>query len=82
MSLMIECPNCGKRPLTEFLYGEIPEVPESMTDADARDIDRAFMLKNVEGVQVEAWFHVGGCRRWVKLFRDTRTDQFVKPPEN
>ncbi|MCB0226467.1 MAG: sarcosine oxidase subunit delta, partial [Anaerolineae bacterium] len=24
---------------------------------------------------VEAWFHLYGCRRWVRLSRDTRTDE-------
>jgi sarcosine oxidase subunit delta len=61
----------------EFVYGEIPVVPEAITDVEARDLDRAFMRSNLEGVQVEAWFHVFGCRRWVRLQRDTRTDVVV-----
>ncbi|MFT5240942.1 MAG: heterotetrameric sarcosine oxidase delta subunit [Candidatus Promineifilaceae bacterium] len=78
MSLQIECPNCGRRPVEEFAYGEIPVVPETITDPDARDVDRAFMLNNPEGVQREAWFHTFGCRRWLYLYRDTVTDEFVK----
>lgn len=64
--------------MEEFVYGEIPVVPESIVGAEARDLDRAFMRNNVEGVQVEAWFHVFGCRRWVRLKRDTRTDVVVE----
>jgi heterotetrameric sarcosine oxidase delta subunit len=45
-----------------------------LTDPDAIDLDRAFMRKNTEGVQVERWFHTFGCRRWVTVRRDTRTD--------
>lgn len=77
MSIQIVCPHCGKRPLEEYFYGEIPIVPETITDKDEWDIDRAFMLNNPEGVQREAWFHLYGCRRWVYLERDTTTNQFI-----
>ncbi len=74
MSLKLTCPHCGTRPVEEFTYGEIPRVPEALTDPDERDIDRAFMLTNPEGETTEAWFHVYGCRRWMKVARDTRAD--------
>ncbi|MCB0037476.1 MAG: sarcosine oxidase subunit delta [Anaerolineales bacterium] len=77
MSIRIPCPHCGERPVEEFVYGEILEVPEEITDPEARDLDRAFMFNNPEGVQTEAWFHSYGCRRWVRLKRDTRTDEIV-----
>lgn len=73
----IACPQCGVRPLEEFLYGEIPSTPTSITDPDARDVDRAFMHGNPEGPVVERWFHVFGCRRWVSVRRDTRTDEML-----
>ena len=75
MSLQIPCPNCGSRSVQEFTYGEVPVVPESINDPDGWDIDRGFMLNNPEDIQKEAWFHTYGCRRWVYLHRDTRTDQ-------
>lgn len=75
MNIQIPCPNCGARPIQEFMYGEIPVVPETLTDADARDLDRAFMRNNVEGINTERWFHTYGCRRWLTLQRDTRNDQ-------
>jgi sarcosine oxidase subunit delta len=77
MSINIPCPNCGLRPVEEFVYGEIPVVPDDITGADERDLDRAFMLDNPEGVQEEAWFHSYGCRRWLRIRRDTRTDEIV-----
>ena len=77
MSLQIECPNCGRRPLEEFLYGEILVVPDSLTDADERDLDRGFMHENPEGPTTERWFHAFGCRRWLTLTRDTRTDEIL-----
>ena len=78
MSIVIHCPNCGARPIEEFLYGEVPVVPDSITDPDARDLDRAFMHDNCEGPVVERWFHAYGCRRWSTVARDTRTDQILR----
>ena len=77
MSINIPCPHCGLRPVEEFVYDEIPLVPDSITDEDVRDLDRAFMLSNPEGVQEEAWFHSYGCRRWLRIRRDTRTDEIM-----
>ena len=75
MSLQIICPTCGRRPVEEFIYGEIPVVPDEIVDADARDVDRSFMHGNPEGLITERWFHLYGCRRWATVRRDTRTDQ-------
>jgi sarcosine oxidase subunit delta len=77
MSIQITCPTCGRRPIEEFVYGEIPVVPESIVDADERDLDRAFMRANPEGPQTERWFHLYGCRRWLTVRRDTRTDELL-----
>lgn len=77
MSLRITCPHCGARPIEEFAYGELPSVPASITDPDARDIDLGFMRANPEGVQTERWFHLYGCRRWFSIQRDTRSDEIV-----
>ncbi|MGH6908189.1 MAG: sarcosine oxidase subunit delta [Terriglobales bacterium] len=75
MSIRIPCPNCGPRPIQEFVYGEIPAAPDSITDPDERNLDRAFMHNNPEGLTTERWFHTDGCRRWLTLRRDTRSDQ-------
>ena len=77
MSIRITCPNCGTRPIEEYIYGEIPSVPDTITDADARNVDRAFMHNNPEGPVTKRWFHVYGCRRWLTLHRDTRNDKVL-----
>ena len=77
MSIRIHCPNCGSRSIEEFLYGEIPAVPDSIVDPEARNLDRAFMSSNPEGPTTERWFHLFGCRRWLTLRRDTRTDAIL-----
>ena len=78
MSIRIPCPHCGERPLQEFVLGEIPEVPDSITDPEERAFDRAFMHGNVAGPVTERWFHVYGCRRWVTVRRDTRDDALLR----
>jgi heterotetrameric sarcosine oxidase delta subunit len=78
MSLIIPCPHCGPRSVEEFLYGEIPTVPDSVTEPDDRDLDRGFMRNNPEGPNIERWFHLFGCRRWLTLRRDTRTDEVLE----
>lgn len=70
--MKLTCPNCGTRSVEEFRYGEIPNVPDSITDVDARDIDRIYMKANPYGTTIEAWFHEFGCRRWFRMERDTR----------
>ena len=77
MSFPIPCPHCGSRPLEEFVHAEVPNVAAELEDAVERDLDRAFMRDNVEGVATERWFHALGCRRWVTVKRDTRTDRLV-----
>jgi heterotetrameric sarcosine oxidase delta subunit len=70
----IPCPNCGVRAIEEFVYGEIPDAPSDLSDPDARDVDRGFMHGNTEGPVTERWFHTFGCRRWITIRRDTRTN--------
>ena len=77
MSLRIPCPHCGPRSIEEWVHGEIPVVPDGLVDADARDIDRGYMHTNGQGPVEETWFHLFGCRRWVTLVRDTRTDDLI-----
>jgi heterotetrameric sarcosine oxidase delta subunit len=74
MSFAIECPNCGPRPSTDFRYGgEVrpPADPDAAPEVEAR---RLWMRRNVAGVQQERWFHRDGCRRWLTITRDTRTN--------
>jgi len=77
--LWLPCPTCGSRPVEEFRYGgELPGVPESVTDPDARDVDYVWFFDNVEGPADERWFHHAGCRRWFGLRRDTATDTVIE----
>ena len=76
--LWIPCPICGRRPVEEFSFGgELPIVPDRITDAAERDVDYVWMFDNVRGISIERWFHHAGCRRWLTLRRDTATDTVV-----
>jgi sarcosine oxidase subunit delta len=80
--LTLTCPNCGPRPVEEFRFGgELPTPPERLTDPFARDLDVVWMFTNVEGEQVERWYHDAGCHRWCTLRRDTATDRVVGPAD-
>lgn len=76
--LWLHCPNCGSRPVDEFLFGgETPTVPDRITDPAERDVDYVWMFDNVAGPSTERWFHAAGCRRWHTAVRDTTTDQLI-----
>ena len=77
--LWLSCPNCGSRPIEEFGFGgELPTVPDLITDPNERDIDYVWMFDNLEGISIERWFHQAGCRRWHTVERNTITDS-VEP---
>ena len=75
MPILIKCPNCGKRPYTEFWFeGEVP-LESSADDPLQADFERVWVRKNIAGVQRERWFHFAGCRRMLTVERDTRTNE-------
>jgi len=73
MSLRIPCPNCGHRPYTEFTFGGELRPLEAADPAE--DFARVYFRENAPGDQLERWFHLFGCRRWLTLRRDTLTNR-------
>jgi methylglutamate dehydrogenase subunit B len=72
MASLITCPHCGVRPKEEFSIrgdaGPLRPQPEAKFAAwDAY----VHLRGNVRGVMDEHWQHVGGCRRWLVVRRDT-----------
>jgi len=69
--LLIPCPHCGPRNSDEFTFkGELVGRP----DASAGPQEwRSYLYDkaNVAGWQEETWFHVSGCRRFLRVERDT-----------
>jgi heterotetrameric sarcosine oxidase delta subunit len=76
--LLIECPHCGLRAQIEFTYGGDATVSRP-PDPDAVDtgewLDFVYLRENPRGPHVEWWHHSAGCRRWLKVRRDTLTHE-------
>jgi sarcosine oxidase subunit delta len=73
--LRIPCPFCGERDHPEFAYGgdasvHRPALEERSLDAWHRYV---FLRDNPKGPHREFWQHVGGCRAWLVVERDTKT---------
>ena len=74
MSFLIDCPNCGPRPSTDFRYGGETRPVEDPSSSELDEIKRLWMRRNVAGDQTERWFHRDGCRRWLTITRNTVTN--------
>jgi len=77
--LIVTCPWCGEREVTEFAYGgqahiQRPQHPEQLSDEEWGDY--IFFRDNPRGLHHERWVHAHGCRRWFNAVRDTLTDEF------
>jgi methylglutamate dehydrogenase subunit B len=78
--LRIQCPWCGERDETEFRYrGDASRSrPEPGADADAAMAAFSaytYERSNPRGWHQEWWLHVGGCRRLLRLTRDTQSHE-------
>ena len=77
--MRIQCPFCGERDLTEFLYlgdANCPRPnPDHATDAQAQFVDAVYLRDNPAGRHQDLWYHASGCRHWLRITRDTRTHE-------
>jgi sarcosine oxidase subunit delta len=79
--MRIRCTYCGERGHEEFAYLGDATVARPAADpaqpigeADrARWHDYVYLRDNPSGPHRELWQHVGGCRAWLVVTRDTRT---------
>lgn len=70
--MIIDCPVCGPRHLTEFTYGgEANRTPVDIANPD-RDAweTHVFARRNPRGPHDEHWQHSSGCRSWLQVRRD------------
>lgn len=79
MGFKIECPNCGSRSYREYWFGG--EVRPSTAEGLDLDYERVWLRANVDGLQLERWFHFAGCRRWTTIERDTHDNTVVGPEQ-
>jgi heterotetrameric sarcosine oxidase delta subunit len=78
--LLITCPYCGPRAQIEFTYGgdakaKRPADPDAVT-LEAW-LDYVYLRDNPRGPHWELWQHASGCRRWLRVQRDTLTHEIL-----
>ena len=74
--LRIPCPYCGERDELEFRYRG--DASRSRPAADGGfDTFAAYVYErdNPRGWHLEWWLHVGGCRKLLRVERDTLTHE-------
>ncbi len=78
--MLITCPYCGARDVTEFVYGGDASVRRpTQTDVltDEQWADTVYLRNNPRGPHVEWWQHSYGCRRWITVQRNTATHDVI-----
>ncbi|MEH6546988.1 MAG: sarcosine oxidase subunit delta [Sneathiella sp.] len=75
--LRFDCPFCGTRDETEFVYGgDASRTRPDMSNTDMKVWnDYVFLRENPKGPHAEYWFHQQGCRSWLKVNRDVVTNE-------
>jgi heterotetrameric sarcosine oxidase delta subunit len=79
--VLIPCPHCGPRDEDEFAYGgdaTRPRPPDPERLSDAEWTEWLFFRANPRGPHLEYWVHRFGCRRWLRLRRDTLTHEILE----
>lgn len=72
----IKCPFCGERDEAEFVYQGDASVSHPPLDASTDEFYRyVYVRNNPKGWHREWWHHVGGCRMWVQVARNTLTHE-------
>ncbi len=73
--MRIACPHCGTRGNEEFAY--LGDATVRRPDGEAFDawVDYVYLRDNPAGRHRELWQHVGGCRTWLVVTRDVRTQE-------
>jgi methylglutamate dehydrogenase subunit B len=78
--MRIQCPFCGERDVSEFIYlgaANVPRPDPSTADAEERFYEAVYLRDNPAGPHEELWYHGWGCRSWLQVRRDTRTHEIL-----
>lgn len=77
--VIMKCPYCGARNISEFRYGGeySPRPPKPLDATDKEWADYIYMKANQVGVQKEWWHHADGCGAWFLAERHTKTNQVI-----
>ena len=80
VNMRIQCPFCGERDLSEFVYlgdATVGRPDPQAADAQARFFEAAYLRDNPAGPHAEFWYHASGCRSWLRVRRNTRTHEIL-----
>lgn len=78
--MLLSCPWCGPRNATEFRYGgENRSRPDPATATPSQWRGYLFTKSNPMGQVRETWYHRAGCRQYITVERDTRTNESRLP---
>ncbi len=73
--ILMDCPNCGSRNLSEFRYGGEAR-PRPAPEAEPAEWTRyVYYRRNPKDYLTEWWYHRAGCRRWFLAERHTKTHE-------
>lgn len=74
--MIIDCPCCGPRPVSEFSYiGDAEAAKPDMHAPAAEWVKAVYTRTNPRGMHLEHWQHLHGCRQFLKIQRDTLTHE-------
>jgi methylglutamate dehydrogenase subunit B len=76
--MQIECPYCGKRNSSEFVYKGDASVERPLSIDTPAFSDFVYLRDNVAGPMKEFWFHAAGCHAWLIVTRHTVTHEILK----
>jgi heterotetrameric sarcosine oxidase delta subunit len=81
MGFKIPCPNCGARDVYEFTF-DAERRSRPSAEADLKTWRRyLYFRRNACGIQEERWYHAAGCGRWLRVRRDTATNEVLEAGE-
>ena len=77
--LRTNCPFCGERNETEFIYGGPvgPDRPDPTTCSNEVWLDYLLNVPNPLGPVEERWWHANGCGDWFTHWRHTATHEIT-----
>ena len=79
--MLINCPFCGPRDLSEFTY--LGDADNLAARPDPASTDQAawntyvYDRTNPAGDHAEIWQHSGGCRKFLRIVRNTVTHEII-----
>ena len=76
--MLLPCPWCGPRNAAEFGYlGPARRRPDPATATPAQWREYLYLQPNPRGRLAETWYHRMGCRRFIRVERDTATNEVL-----